>query len=275
MKKRVIAFAGITSATIAQGAVYIAPADIDTYKQKTDQNFYDMYQNPNSPIAKGANPTLKSLVNNVKTGNKIAYGNTIGKVIQGSVQGTPIKVGTTARGYITGIGTLTFQVDDKGNVKLYGPYTTSDHTKAIRENEQAVPISTKCVKSHTWGFGKVSRTACILYERQAIEEIFDINNGSFIQRKVKQLAKQNCQSQRTGKYTGTVTCRRKPFETTQTYKITNQSVNVADVLKGKQKLAINIDKKRIDYSGEFTDKIDNRGKILKNHQSNRLRLINP
>ena len=259
--RKMAVFAGITGTTIANGAVYIAPADIDTYKQKTDQSFYDMYQNPNSPIAKGANPTLKGLVNNVKTGNKIAVGNTIGKIIQGSVQGAPIKIGTTARGYIKGIGTLTFQVDGQGNVKLYGPYTTSDHTKALREGDKAIPVSTRCVKKKSYPFGKVTRTACVLYERQAIEEKFDVTSGTFTQRKVIQRATQTCQTHRTGKYQGYITCKKQPYDTTQVLNIKTQSVNIADTLKGKQKLALTIDKKRIDFNGDFTDKIDRRSNI--------------
>lgn len=256
--KKALVFAGITSATIAQGAVYIVPADIDQYKQKTDQTFYDMYQNPNSPIAKGANPALKALISNVKTGNKFAYGNTIGKVIQGSVQGTPIKVGTTARGYVQGIGTLTFQVDDQGNVKVYGPYTNSNHTEAIREGNNAIPISsTRCLKTQTYNFGKVSRTACTLYQREAVEEVFNAINGNFTQRKVLQNATQTCQPHRTGKYTGYITCNRRGFNTVNVLSVKNQNINIANILKGKQKLAINVDEKQISYQGEFANKVDN------------------
>jgi len=44
---------GLPLAGLAFAEVYIVPPDIDRYKQKTDQVFYDMYQNPNSAIRKG------------------------------------------------------------------------------------------------------------------------------------------------------------------------------------------------------------------------------
>ena len=44
---------GLSLAGIALAEVYIVPPDIDRYKQKTDQVFYDMYQNPNSAIRRG------------------------------------------------------------------------------------------------------------------------------------------------------------------------------------------------------------------------------
>jgi len=113
MKLSVIALlAGVANATI-----YVSPPDIDAYKKKTDQTFYDMYQNKNSVIAQGANSKLKGYVNNIKTSNRMFEGDTLMAVSQGYIQGTSIKPGTSGVvrvfGYRFKIG-----VDNTGSIKV-------------------------------------------------------------------------------------------------------------------------------------------------------------
>ena len=261
MKKRALVFMGIAGATIAKGAVYIAPADIDTYKQKTDQTFYDMYQNPNSPIAKGANPALKNLFANIKTGDKLAYGSTIGKVVQGNVQGTPIKPGTVAHGYIEGIGTLTFEVDDQGNVRVYGPYTNSSHTQAVREGSNAIPLSgVRCAATRQINFGKMSATECTEYERSALEEVFDITTGTLTQRYVTERAPGICSEHRTSWYSGYVTCHPGNFGIAVVNNVITHSYDIANILKNNQQLVAkyapiaNSGGRNVVYRGSFADR---------------------
>lgn len=79
----------------AKAGVYIVPPDIDQYKQKTDQTFYDMYQNQNSAIGKSVNPNAKPFLDSVNTGQRMVEGYTIPKVKGISIQGTTITSGTT------------------------------------------------------------------------------------------------------------------------------------------------------------------------------------
>lgn len=75
---------GMTGAT--HGAIYIAPPDIDQYKQKTDQAFYDLYQNQNSLFQ--INPKARPYLNTVPTDQRVLEGYVLptvkGNVIQGS-----------------------------------------------------------------------------------------------------------------------------------------------------------------------------------------------
>jgi hypothetical protein len=230
-----------TSACSLMGAVYIAPPDIDSYKQKTDQNFYDMYQNPDSAIAKGANPILKKFTNNISTKNKMAYGSTITKTVQGAVQGTMIKAGTQTVYNIPGLGKYVFTVDPMGNVKIYGAYTTPNHTAVIREGINAQPVGgVWCSRSTSVSFGKGSATKCLTYRRNAIEKNFDLITGKYIQRVVTQQTNAIGSCYSTGKDSGR--CNMRPnyrgFRTVAVNNILTQSISVADILKHNQLYAL-------------------------------------
>lgn len=223
--------------SVAMGAVYIAPPDIDSYKQKTDQSFYDMYQNQDSAIAKGANPTLQNYTNNVSTGNKVAIGNTITKTVQGTLQGSMVKTGTSTTYNIPGLGRYQFVIDNMGNVKLYGANVTQDHTAVIKEGAKADGIGRVwCSRTQSVSFGKSSATKCVNYKRNAIEKDFDLITGKYVQREVTQETNGISHCYSTGKDSGY--CRSHPnyngFNSIATSKVFTQSVNVSDILKNNQ-----------------------------------------
>ena len=236
MKKLTIPVLTVGMAVTSYSAVYIAPADIDSYKQKTDQSFYDLYQNPNSPIAKGVNPALKNFTNNISTKNKIAIGDTIIKVTQGVVQGEMIKNNTQTYANIPGLGRYLFKVDNYGNVLIYGKYATPDHKQVIKEGSYAKQVGiVRCIKRSVYRFSKyASASKCDEYERNAIEKNFNVLTGVYVQRLVEQKAPASCHCYSTGKYSGVCKCNPKTFNTTNTIKTMTQSINIADVLKNKQ-----------------------------------------
>ena len=90
------------SGTEAKAGVYIVPPDIDQYKAKTDQTFYDIYQNQDSAIGKSVNPNAKSIVNSVNTGQRMMEGYTVPKVKSSNVQGISVISGTETQLYLAG-----------------------------------------------------------------------------------------------------------------------------------------------------------------------------
>jgi len=225
--------AGIVASPLLS-AVYVAPADIDAYKKKTDQSFYDLYQNPDSAIAKGINPALKNYVNNVKTNNKIATGDTISKVVIGVVQGDAIKQGTKSSIYIPGLGTYLLSVDDTGKVTINGRYA-SDGKAVIREGKNAIQLSSPvCAKSTTHYIGKFAPKSCDAYRRIAKEINFNVITGQLVQRIVEQQTPSRCVLH-TGKYSAYYSCSPQDrWSDTQVKAENNSVINISDLLKGKQ-----------------------------------------
>ena len=86
----------------AHSAVYVVPSDIDQYKQKTDQSFYDMYQNPNSALGKSVNPNAKPYTDTISTNQRIMEGYTVPFIKQPSAQGSSVIDGTTINASILG-----------------------------------------------------------------------------------------------------------------------------------------------------------------------------
>jgi len=80
----------------ANAVVYIGDPSIDTYKQKTDQTFYDMYQNKESALGGQVqgNPQAKEFFNSIPTGNHIAEGKYLDRVKQGTLSGGQVPAGT-------------------------------------------------------------------------------------------------------------------------------------------------------------------------------------
>ena len=216
--------------------VYVAPADIDAYKQKTDQSFYDLYQNPNSAIAQGINPALKNYVNNIKTNNKIAVGDTINKVVIGVVQGDVIKRSTETSVYLPGLGTYLLSVDSTGKVSINGKYATNGKG-IIREGKDAIPLSSPvCTKQTTHYFGEyISAVSCDSYRRIAKEINFNIITGELMQRIATQETPSTCILHR-GKYSAYYDCspQQDKWSDTQIQREKDSIINISDLLQGKQ-----------------------------------------
>ena len=221
-------------ATPLLSAVYIAPADIDSYKQKTDQSFYDLYQNQDSAVAKGINPALKNYVNNIKTDNKLIIGDTICKPVVGFLQGEGIKAGTKTSVYIPDLGTYLLSVDETGKVTIDGIYVSKGKV-VIREGKDAIALSSPvCAKSTTHQIGRFTPKSCDMYRRLAKEINFDVVTGKLIQRIVEQQTPSTC-TLHTGKYSAYYNCSPQNKWSDTEVKAENVSViNIADLLKNKQ-----------------------------------------
>jgi len=244
MKKTVtIAIGASIVATPLLATVYVAPADIDAYKRKTDQSFYDLYQNPNSAIAQGINPALKNYVNNIKTTNKFAVGDTINKVVVGVVQGNTIKKGTQTSVYIPELGTYLLSVDNTGNVTISGRYAL-DGKSVIREGKNAIPLSNPvCSKKTTHHIGKFAPVSCDAYRRTVKEINFNVITGQLVQRIVEQETPSKC-TLHTGKYSAYYDCspRRNDWNDIQVKNEKDSVINVANLLQGKQEAIAEIRK---------------------------------
>jgi len=71
---------------------YIVPPDIDLYKAKTDQAFYDLYQNPKSVLSKSV---MGVDFGAIATPSKLSNSTNILKVKQANTQGMSIMEGTS------------------------------------------------------------------------------------------------------------------------------------------------------------------------------------
>ncbi|MBX6424119.1 hypothetical protein [Thermosulfurimonas sp. F29] len=160
--------------------VYIVPPDIDQYKQKTDQAFYDLYQNPNSAVAKGARridaptdpggTTLRNVVDAMPTDQRLLDGYTIPDVVQttlDSAQAPAIGQSWTFR-----IGNYSYRVwvDQVGRVHISGPGARNDIVQLT--GNLAIPASrSRCVASSKYG--------CVRFSRVASEVYYNPSTGVF------------------------------------------------------------------------------------------------
>ena len=177
VKKTGILLSAIVTSALS-GAVYIVPADIDQYKQKTDQSFYDMYQNGDSVIANGASSQLKTYTNSFDTSSKIATGATINRVGQTNVAGVPVKGGTKGSFVLSG-HRYNISIAKNGEPSLTG-YLADGKGHIVIKGAQAVnPRGT-----HTVSSGKYSRVD----ERYADEVFFDLPTGTLTKTTVSQQA---------------------------------------------------------------------------------------
>jgi hypothetical protein len=85
---------GLTVTNLGYSAVYVADPSIDHYKQKTDQTFYDMYQNPNSALGKQAQSVAGEIFNRVPTGNHFIEGSYLERIRQSNLAGGSVPEGT-------------------------------------------------------------------------------------------------------------------------------------------------------------------------------------
>jgi len=157
----------VTSMTLA-GAVYIVPNDIDSYKTKTDQSFYDMYQNKNSVIANGANSQLTTLTDNVDTSNRIASGSTLNRVGQTNVAGVPVKGGTKGSFTLNG-KTYNISIEKDGDPSLTGYLADGKGHISLKGNNAI----------NARGYGIASAGKYSMVKSRVVDEVyFDLPTGT-------------------------------------------------------------------------------------------------
>jgi hypothetical protein len=171
-----------------------------------------------------------------------------------------VKTGTRTSYYIPGLGSYLFAVDSMGNVKIYGAYTTPDHTAVIKEGIDAEQLGKVwCSKQTTVGFGKGSTKKCVEYSRNAIEREFDLVTGKYTQRTVTQKTNAINRCYSTGKDSGV--CKAQPnyagFQTAAVNNIFTQSISIADILKHNQSYTLKTIKGNVSYLRGMLDKSQN------------------
>jgi len=116
----------VGTAKKAEAVVYIGDPSLDVYKQKTDQTFYDVYQNPESALGGQVQSVEEAadFFNSIPTSNRIAEGNYLNRVRQGTVEGGQLPEGSWA--WITVFG------------KKYKIVATSNGIQILDENEKPV-----------------------------------------------------------------------------------------------------------------------------------------
>lgn len=173
----------ILSASIISSAnalIYIVSPDIDNYKRKSDQVFYDTYQNPNSAIK--TNDELKIYTDAIPTTQRLFEGDTIRKVSQGVVLGDRVPAGATAQVTIMGLP-YTIGADIEGNVFVNGQF--SDGKQIKRKGDNAfVSTPASCISNSKYG--------CIKYSRGAQEGYLDISSGLSVIASVSQTRNFSC-----------------------------------------------------------------------------------
>ena len=175
MKKLSLITGGIVGIVgSANAVVYIGDPSIDTYKQKTDQTFYDMYQNPESALGGQvqSNPQAKEFFNSIPTGNHIAEGKYLDRVKQGTLSGGQVPSG--AQVWIRIFGRDYRLIATENGVQLYDKW---GHLVRSVENWQ-IDNSRWQYIAHSYPCGK---STCIDYtERRttAIKGIFIPSTGN-------------------------------------------------------------------------------------------------
>ncbi len=156
------------SASALLASVYIVPANISKYESQTDQTFYDMYQNPNSVIANGANKEMQKLTSNISTGARYASGATLNRAAQTFVAGVPVKGGTHGHFVLEG-HTYTVNVAKNGTPSLTG-YLSNGKGQIVMKGSNVVDAS----GAHTTSSGKWGKTQ----QRSAEQIYFDLSTGT-------------------------------------------------------------------------------------------------
>ena len=158
----------------ANAVVYIGDPSIDLYKQKTDQTFYDMYQNPESALGGQvqSNPQAKNFFDSIPTGNHIAEGKYLDRVRQGTLSGGQVPAGSQT--WVKIFGKEYKLVATENGVELfdrYGRLVRNIETWQIDNSKwQYIPHQYPCGKS-----------TCIEYtERRttAVKAIFTPSTGN-------------------------------------------------------------------------------------------------
>ena len=221
LKTKNKAIASIVLSSVASmslmGAVYVVPSDIDNYKAKTDQSFYDMYQNNDSVIANGVNSAIKGQLGNMDTSGKLATGSTINRVGQASVAGSPVKGGTTG-GFTLYEKRYNVTIDKQGNTTLSGYGADGKARVMIKDDKALSPRGKHCTATGKYG--------CSTYARTANEVYFDLPTGTLSTSIVSQTRNYAC-----GKYGCNPT---NNWHTTNVVKLDRQKVDILDILNNKE-----------------------------------------
>ncbi len=162
----------------AQSAVYIAPSDIDQYKQKTDQTFFDMYQNRNSAIGKSVNPNAKLFFASIGTGQRMAEGYTVPVIKQPVSQGRTFLEGTQLR--VTFAGKPLTIIYTSDGVRLKGTGIQVKGSSAIVQQKG---------KSYITSRGKYGATGM---KALMTEYVFDTSTGVVSRLDYWQFYSRNC-----------------------------------------------------------------------------------
>jgi len=185
---------GVLAGAPVNAGVYLVPSDIDAYKQKTDQTFYDLYKNPTSAFRRNLPRVTGSLrrsldrLVNVSTPNALlTFNPLVMKSAQSSVQGAPVVAGSTV--YIT-VGGRRYQVVYDENGASIRPVNFRDfsHIKGTMiyyaGNSALNPSGSHCVSGGKYGCTRVQRVATELY--------FNVVTGDLVQNVVKQERTRSC-----------------------------------------------------------------------------------
>lgn len=183
--------AGLTSVGTAFAGTYIVPTDIDQYKQKTDQTYYDLYKNPNSTHGKLKNKLRGdrnvNRLESIGTPNVITTNNPlVKKSADATAGGVTLADGTAVRVSIAG-RTFTIKYTSDG-IRIYGNSRYIKGNNIVFEGNDAIPQGrVTCVNSGKYG--------CELRERTATEIYFNPVSGLVTQNIERQRQHFNC-----GKY---------------------------------------------------------------------------
>ena len=134
----------------ANAVVYIGDPSLDLYKEKTDQMFFDMYQNPQSALGGEvqSNPEAKKFFNSIPTGNRIAEGRYLDRVKQATIGGGQLPNGASAK--IRIFGKEYRLVATANGIELYdmnGNLVKSIETLKLNNDWRLIPHQYRCGKS--------------------------------------------------------------------------------------------------------------------------------
>ncbi len=184
------AVAGMAGVGTAMAGTYIVPTDIDQYKQKTDQVFFDTYKNPNSTHGK----LKKKLWNNsevrklqaIGTPNVITANNPlVKKSADASAGGISVADGTRIELNINNSKySITYTSDGVRIQKVYGKGVARGNIIAFEGDSAIQKGKTRCVSRGKYG--------CTLRERTAVETYVNVISGEITQNVVKQRRNYNC-----------------------------------------------------------------------------------
>ncbi len=185
------AVAGMAGMGTALAGTYIVPTDIDQYKQKTDQTYYDLYKNPNSTHGKlkkklSGNREVQKL-QSIGTPNVISTNNPlVKKSADATAGGVTVADGTAVRVNIAG-KRFTIKYTSDG-IQIYGNSRYIKGKNIVIEGDDAIPQGgTRCVSGGKYG--------CELRERTVAEIYFNPVSGLVTQNIEKQRKSYKC-----GKY---------------------------------------------------------------------------
>ena len=182
-----LVISAVAATAMANAAVYIAPADIDTYKQKSDQAFHDLYQNQDSVVAEGASAPLKDMAANVETGQKLYTGHTLTRVVQSTINGEAIPAGLQA----------SFALSGNGWVKHYGIKTDPDTAKILifgpgaQGGVVALKDQNAVEKTGAW-CSNDGKYGCERYTRNAKNVYLDAPSGIVTVASIQQSLNRHC-----------------------------------------------------------------------------------